>query len=98
MPSWRVDIFVVTKSRKSLCQKSILLVVISVSGLHPASRRLMVFRQPRWGGQAALNSALACNNAIKVMRYTRQFWFEVPVCLASSELAHLIAGVTCLVF
>ncbi len=86
----------VTKSQKPLCQKSILLVVISVSGLHPASRRLMVFRQPRWGGQAALNSALACNNAIKVMRYTRQFWYEVRVCLAGSELAHLIAGVMAL--
>ncbi len=51
--------------------------MILVSGLHPAPCWVIIFRQPWWGGQAALNSASACNNAIKVMRYTRQFWFEV---------------------
>jgi len=77
---------------------SIFLVVIAASGLYLAPRWLIVFLSPRWGGQAALNSEFACNNAIKVMRYTRQFWFGVLVCLAGSALAHLIAGVTCPVF
>ena len=46
-------------------------------GLHQALQLLLVFLLPRWGGQAALNLASACNNAIKVMRYTRHFWFGV---------------------
>ena len=71
----------VTKLPQSLCQKSILLVVISLSGLHPALCRLIIFRQPRWGGQAALNLASACNNAIKVMHYTRHFWYGVRCAL-----------------
>ncbi len=51
------------------------------SGLHQAPQLLLVFLLSRWGGQAALNPELACNNAIKVMRYTRQFWFEVRCAL-----------------
>ena len=71
----------VTKLRKPLCQVSIFLVVIAVSGLYLAPRRLIVFLSPRRGGQAALNSEYACNNAIKVMRYTRRFWYEVQCAL-----------------
>jgi len=50
-------------------------------GLHQAPQSLLVFLLSRWGGQAALNSEFACNNAIKVMRYTRRFWYEVQCAL-----------------
>ena len=50
-------------------------------GLHQAPQLLLVFQLSRWGGQAALNSELACNNAIKVMLYTRRFWYEVRCAL-----------------
>jgi len=50
-------------------------------GLHQAPQLLLVFLLSRWGGQAALNPASACNNAIKVMRYTRRFWYGVQCAL-----------------
>ena len=64
---WSVMIPVVTKPLFLYWKFSYVVGGSVLLGLHLTPRRLTVFLLHRWGGQAALTSAPACNNAIKVM-------------------------------